>query len=148
MDSIRRAALADFPAIAALLRDARLPVEGALGNPDDWFVAFDPAGLTGCGGLEVYGAAALLRSVAVAERARGRGTGTRMVQTLLGHAEARAVHQVYLLTETADAWFPRFGFEPIERDRLPDALDGSAELNGACAASARAFQLSLRAVAN
>jgi amino-acid N-acetyltransferase len=46
---------------------------------------------------------------------------------------------VALLTETADGWFPRFGFRPVPREALPAALSASAELRGACPATARAL---------
>jgi amino-acid N-acetyltransferase len=46
---------------------------------------------------------------------------------------------VALLTETAAGWFPRFGFHPVDRAALDPALAASAELAGACPATAQAF---------
>jgi hypothetical protein len=44
-----------------------------------------------------------------------------------------------LLTETAAEYFTRFGFAPVDRDRLPDSLGESAQLRGACPDSAQAM---------
>ncbi|HET7600112.1 MAG TPA: hypothetical protein VFK09_07450, partial [Gemmatimonadales bacterium] len=49
----------------------------------------------------------------------------------------------YLLTTTADRWFRRLGFVPVERSALPAALAGSEELKGACPASAVAMHRAL-----
>ena len=46
---------------------------------------------------------------------------------------------VALLTETAAGWFPRFGFHLVDRAALDPALAASAELAGACPATAQAF---------
>ena len=43
---------------------------------------------------------------------------------------------VYLLTTTADGFFPRFGFSRITRDDVPDSVKGSVEFRSACPASA------------
>jgi amino-acid N-acetyltransferase len=91
----------------------------------------------------VYGAAALLRSAVVADQARGRGVGAALLDRLLEHARARGVRQVYLLTTTAEDWFPRFGFTRIARQAVPAALHASAEFRGACPDSATVMQATL-----
>jgi amino-acid N-acetyltransferase len=50
---------------------------------------------------------------------------------------------LYLLTETAAGFWPRFGFERIGRDAAPAAVRGSAEWHGGCPASAVAMALDL-----
>ncbi len=52
----------------------------------------------------------------------------------------RALLASVLLTTTAEDWFPRFGFVRIARDAVPAALHASAELRGACPASAAVMQ--------
>jgi amino-acid N-acetyltransferase len=79
----------------------------------------------------------LLRSVAVRAEQRGRGVGAELVRAALAAAGPR--RPVALLTETGAGWFPRFGFRPVERAALDPALAASAELAGACPATARAF---------
>jgi amino-acid N-acetyltransferase len=51
---------------------------------------------------------------------------------------------VYLLTTTAEAFFPHFGFERIERAAVPPRIQNSREFHGACPASATVMCLPLR----
>jgi ubiquinone/menaquinone biosynthesis C-methylase UbiE len=83
-------------------------------------------------GIERYGPHALLRSVAVTERFRGQGVGEVLVHDRLAAAEAEGATDVWLLTTTADRWFPRFGFTPVSRQAIPAALRKSAEVSHAC----------------
>jgi amino-acid N-acetyltransferase len=98
----------------------------------------------GCAALELYGAAALLRSVAVSPEARGTGLGQRLVAAALDRAHRLGVTSVYLLTETAAGFFPRFGFRAVERATVPVALQASVEFRAACPASATAMVLHMR----
>jgi amino-acid N-acetyltransferase len=43
---------------------------------------------------------------------------------------------VFLLTTTAERFFPRFGFEEIARDEVPASVQASVEFQSACPASA------------
>lgn len=129
---VRPARSADYPAVAGLLVAAGLPTAGVSPSLPDFMVAEADAGVVGAIGLEVYGGAALLRSAVVAAAEQGRGAGTALVAGLLKHARTRGVRDVYLLTTTADAWFPRFGFARIRRDAVPAALNASVEFQGAC----------------
>jgi amino-acid N-acetyltransferase len=129
---VRPARSVDYRAVACLLEGAGLPTAGVAPSLPDFLVAEADAGVVGAIGLEVYGAAALLRSAVVAPAGRKCGTGTALVTALLAHAHARGVRDVYLLTNTAEDWFPRFGFARIRRDAVPTALQASAEFQGAC----------------
>src|SRR5262245_41657106 len=75
-----------------------------------------------------------LRTLVVEDARRGEGVGASLVSAALQAADAAtgAPARVALLTETADEYFPRFGFAAVDRDELPAALAGSAELTGAC----------------
>ncbi len=130
---------ADLSAMLALLTAAGLPTDGVAEHLPTMLVATDGRRVVGCVGLEIGGEAALLRSVAVDETERGTGLGGRLVRVALDLARRRAVTEVALLTTTADDYFPRFGFVPVNRDQVPTALQASAEFTGACPASARAF---------
>jgi amino-acid N-acetyltransferase len=92
--------------------------------------------------LEEHGSgpetAFLLRSAVVDPACRGRGIGDALTRAALAHVD-RAGAAVALLTETAADWFRRFGFVPVDRTALPPALEGSAELRGACPVSAQAM---------
>lgn len=69
--TIRRARPTDRVAAEALLRAATLPLEGVSDHLDAFLIAEDKSSRTlGVAGLEIYGASALLRSVAVEARRR------------------------------------------------------------------------------
>lgn len=141
--AFRRALPSDWPDIRALLAASKLPLEGAQAHLDHFMVAHDETGLVSCGGLELYGPAALLRSVAVAQAHQGRRLGHEMVMRLVTLAMSEQVGELALLTEGAAPYFRRFGFKTVSRDALPQALMASAEFKGACPASATAMLLGL-----
>jgi amino-acid N-acetyltransferase len=43
---------------------------------------------------------------------------------------------VFLLTTTAEKFFPRFGFEQIAREDVPPSVQASVEFTSACPTSA------------
>lgn len=121
----------------ALLLDAGLPVAGLTEQfPSAYVVARTDAALLAVAGLEPYGSAGLLRSLAVAERARSKGLGRRLVEDRLSAAHALGLERVFLLTTTAAAYFERLGFERVRRDTAPAELAASTEFAHACPASA------------
>ena len=93
----------------------------------------------GVAGLELCGDSALLRSVAVADGWRSRGVGRALVHRVIADAESRGLHALYLLTTTAEHYFPSFGFVPIERASAPAAIQQTGEFRGACPDSAVAL---------
>jgi amino-acid N-acetyltransferase len=96
--------------------------------------------------VERYGAAGLLRSVAVTASERGKGTGAALVERCLTDARRSGIETMILLTTTADHYFPRFGFEVVDRAVVPEAVRESAEFRGACPASATVMQARLGTV--
>jgi amino-acid N-acetyltransferase len=144
--TLRTARTDDRDAIERLLRDAELPTAGVASlltdRADDFVVADDPARpgeLAAVAGLEVCGDAALLRSVAVRPDWRARGLGHELVKRAVRVAESRGLRAVYLLTTTAEHYFPRFGFERVERGAVPPAIAATLEFQSACPASAVAM---------
>jgi amino-acid N-acetyltransferase len=93
--------------------------------------------------MEVYGDAGLLRSAAVLPEHRGAGIGKRLTEDRIVWARARGLRTVYLLTETAAEYWPRFGFARIGRDQAPAAVAASVEWSGGCPAGAIAMALDL-----
>lgn len=132
---LRRATDADWPAIAALLTSCRLPLAGAREQLDSFLLAETRGAVVGCAGLERHGRTALLRSVAVAPSHQGLGLGRLLIGLQLDVAQ-RAQLAVYLLTTSAAAYFPRFGFQALARGEAPEALQASPEFRGVCPASA------------
>jgi amino-acid N-acetyltransferase len=133
----------DLPAIVALLEASKLPIAGLATHIANTIVARVGDSIVGCAAVEAYPPAGLLRSVAVAAERRGEGLGQRLTAAALDLARRRGVRTVYLLTTTADAFFPKLGFAAIDRRELDPALAASEELRGACPASAVAMRAAL-----
>jgi len=87
-------------------------------------------------GLEACGEYALLRSTAVSPDWRGRGVGRRLVERAVARAESQGIRALYLLTTTAESYFPSFGFQVTTRDTVPAEVQATDEFRGACPASA------------
>lgn len=96
--------------------------------------------LAGCAAIEPYGSAGLLRSVVGAAEIRGTGLGRELVAAAESLAAAHGIEELYLLTETAAAWFPRLGYEATTRASIPAALAASPEFTGPCPDSAAVFR--------
>lgn len=141
---VRPARQGDLPDLLDLLKTSKLPTDGLADHLATTLVAQAEGTLVGCAAVEIYGTAGLLRSVAVDPARRGTGLGHRLTEAALELALARGVRSVYLLTTTAGDFFPRFGFKKIDRKEMDPALEPSAELRGACPASALAMRAELR----
>jgi amino-acid N-acetyltransferase len=92
--------------------------------------------LVAVAGLEMCCDDALLRSVAVHPEWRSHGLGRDLIKRIVCHAEERGIRALYLLTMTAEHYFPRFGFERIERTAVPPEIAETLEFKSACPASA------------
>jgi amino-acid N-acetyltransferase len=144
---LRPARDGDRAHVEAILRHADLPTDGVAEHFGTFIVAEAGARVVGVAGVEVHGPDALLRSVAVAPEARGTGLGSALTRRALADARSRGVAVVYLLTTTAESFFPRFGFEPIARSLVPPRVQGSREFQGACPSSAVAMRATLGGIA-
>lgn len=143
--SLRQAGAADWPVIEALLLANKLPTEGAQAHLSTYVLAVSSdEEVVGCAGAEVYGAVALLRSVAVAPGLHKQGIGRLLLQTLLQQARARDIASLHLLTVTAPEYFAQYGFKRGKLADAPAALKASAEFQGACPACAAFMSLTLR----
>lgn len=146
MPTFRAATTQDSAGVEALLLGAALPTAGVaelLANDPRQFVVAEAPGndgqLVAVAGLEVCCNNALLRSVAVRDDWRRHGLGHELVRRVVEEAESRGIHALYLLTMTAEHYFPRFGFEVIERGAVPAAIADTLEFRSACPASAVAM---------
>ena len=127
----------------ALLAEARLPTAGLDDYLDHARIARSDREVIGGATIELYETAGLLRSVVVAPSWRGRGVGHALTEAVLDIARGRELPAVYLLTLTAETFFAARGFERVERAEVPTVLGSSAELRGACPASAVVMRLEL-----
>jgi amino-acid N-acetyltransferase len=140
---IRRATPDDFRAVEQLLVANSLPLDGVREALDDFVVAHIGDVVVGVAGLEVCCDNALLRSIAVSPEWRSHGVGRALVTRVISEAEARGIHALYLLTTTAERYFPSFGFRTTARDAVPDGIRATGEFQGACPASATVMCLPL-----
>jgi amino-acid N-acetyltransferase len=136
----------DRPHVEALLRADGLPTDGVADHFGSFVVAEVNGRVIGAAGLEIRGREALLRSVIVAKEARGQGLGSSLTRRALVEAGARHVNTVYLLTTTAKAFFPLFGFERVGWEQVPASVRESNEFRGACPSSAVAMRARLEGV--
>ena len=134
--TFRRAENADQGAVAAILRDLALPTEGLAEWLERFWIADHEGRVVGVAGMEHYGDGGLLRSVAVAREWQGSGIGRALIDRVLEEGRAAGVRDVYLLTTTAEHYFPRLGFVCITRGEVPDWVQTSVEFTSACPSSA------------
>lgn len=139
-----RAATPDDAAeVRALLVACALPLNGIPMTLDGFTLALAGGHVVATAAVERYGPDGLLRSVAVDAGHRGSGLGHALMEHVLLQARLQGVESLYLLTTTADAWFPRFGFRRVAREAVPSAVRASVEFAEACPASAVVMALPL-----
>ena len=122
---IRPATLADVPAIHAIVNSH---AERGVMLFKSWpqlyeqvrdFLVADEDGVVGCAALAVlWRDLAQIRSLAVAEEARGRGVGRALVLATLAEARRLNVRRVMSLTYE-DRFFAKLGFVTVDRGTLP-----------------------------
>jgi amino-acid N-acetyltransferase len=134
--TITPAALADGPAIAALLRAAELPHEDIALHLGHFLVARQGSAIVGAIGLEVYAPDGLLRSLVVAPAHRGHGLGDGLVRRLERAAADRGVERFWLLTTTAKTFFARRGFRVTPRADAPAEITATHEFKSLCPSTA------------
>lgn len=137
----------DLGVVLDLLAVASLPREGVAEHFKHFLVARADRVVVGAVGMERYGPSALLRSLVVAPSHRGRGLGRALTERLLQEARKQGVRRVFLLTETAADFFPKFGFRQIPREEADAEVRSSVEFSTACCESAACMRLDLRAAA-
>lgn len=141
---MRRCSGPDLPAVLSLLQRARLPTQDLTSSPGLQLWVLESEGqLLGVIGLERYGPGALLRSLAIVPEYQRHGFGNELVSRLEDAARSAGVKRLVLLTETADAFFRRLGYEPIDRSYVPEEIRQSAEFRSLCPASAACLAKSL-----
>ena len=126
-DSLERAVAGVVAAYVALDLDVVDPGEAAVFMPEP-------------GGLAVRQVEAVLRSVAVREDQRGRGLGQALVAAAEDLARERGASELILLTETAEPFFARLGYDVIDRGVVADDVAGSIEFAVACPSTAVAMR--------
>ena len=107
----------------------------------DFLVATDDAGrVCGAIAMEQYGEDGLLRSLVVDPELRRMSLGKHLVDALEQEAVSRGVRTFYLLTNTAESYFPRLGYLPTERSSVPESIRNTSQFRELCPASAACFR--------
>ncbi len=126
---IEKASLDDPRAICALVNcyaDKELMLPRSLSDLyaalRDFFVYREGGELLGCAALPVsWEALGEIRSLAVVEKARGRGIGGKLVESCLQEARELGMKRVFVLTYIPE-FFRKFGFEPCLKEELPHKI--------------------------
>jgi phosphoglycolate/pyridoxal phosphate phosphatase family enzyme len=128
----------DMDTVAKLLAGAGLEPEGSTG-PEAAVVAGDDD-VVASAAADVEGPDAHLRSVVVRDDLRGRHVGLLVSAAAVRRAADRGAEVAWLLTETAERFFRRLGFERVAREEVPAWI---LARNRQCADSAAAMRREL-----
>src|SRR5678815_4736006 len=109
----------DLPAVRRLLETQHLLLDGIDDHVSTMVVAKRGRDVWGAAAVELYADGALLRSVVVDPAVQGEGLGHRLSEAALRIARDRGTGTAFLLTTTAERFFPKLGFEQIKRDDVP-----------------------------
>lgn len=134
----------DLQMVKELLSKVGLPLAGVEEHFHNFLKLMVDGELVAVAGLEVYGRCGLLRSVAVAPAYQHSGLGQGLTRAMINKARELGLTDLYLLTQTASEFFPRFGFRRIERSAVHPAVQQSLEFRGACPVSAVCMHLKLK----
>lgn len=135
----------DFNIIRSILQQSNLVYTDLDQRMPHFFKAIVGSTVVGCIGLELYGSHGLLRSLWVDPAQRRLGLAASLVQTLEEYAVGHDLSDLYLLTETAEAFFLKRGYQRLDRQTAPEELKGSAEFKSLCPDSAALMVKSLSA---
>lgn len=130
--TLRPARSTDRAEVERLLIELDLPTAGVPAEMERFWVAEHGGVIVGVTGVEMYGEAGLLRSVAVAAEWRRGGLARTLVNQALEAVRGDGCREVFLLTTSAERYFPRLGFVVIGRDTVPEGVRASVEFRGAC----------------
>lgn len=123
--------------VRALLEAANLPAADLThAHLEHFFGCGDEGAPQGVVGVELHGENALLRSLTVAESARGRDCGRALVDRAERHSRDHGARRMFLLTTTAEKFFERIGYARVARDKVPEPIRATQEFAALCPVSA------------
>lgn len=123
-------------ALESHLLSLSLPVEDLPADLANFTLAFDGSVLVGSAGVEPIGTVGLLRSVGVAESHRNLGLAGHLFKSSIDTARTKGIREIWLITNTADSYFERHGFERINRESVPAEIADTPQFKGLCPSSA------------
>lgn len=122
--------------VIELLAAEKLPVADLPQTLANFIVAIQDGNVVGVGGVEIYGHYGLLRSLAVHPEHRSIGIAGKLLARLDGMSKKNGLTALYLLTETAPAYFEQKKFIKITREDVPAEVQRSTEFSHVCPVSA------------
>lgn len=130
-------------AIESLLISCNLPFEDCAEHLENFIGVIRGDKLIAIGALQIKGSTALLRSIVVYSKMRGAGLAGDITRYLLNIAQDQGVREIYLLTETAESYFSRFGFRAVDRGAVPVEIQSTRQFGSLCPSSAQTMRLEL-----
>ena len=119
--------------VGALLVACDLPVADLQDNGNVYLFGFrHNSELVGVVGVEVCGDFGLLRSLAISAAHRGNGLGQKLVAFSEEWANRSNLKALYLLTNTADSFFERLGYEELSRAEAPRSITETPQFVELC----------------
>jgi len=137
---MQKSNLKEMPLIQSLLETNNLPVSD-LNDDITFFVEKANNSIIATGGIESAGNDAIIRSIAVDNAYKGKGFGSKITRQLLKYAKETGMKDIYLLTTTAENYFPRYGFKKIDRQAVPVDVKNSSQYKDVCPESAVVMKL-------
>jgi len=133
-----------YDAILHLLRETKLPISD-LEEPKftHFIVAEEANNVIGCVGLEIYGHDALLRSLSVKSSLQNKGLGSQLYDKIIDYARSVGVHDIHLLTATAEKFFLKRGFGVDKRENAPESILNTEEFKTICSSTSEYMRLNL-----
>ncbi|WP_177225832.1 arsenic resistance N-acetyltransferase ArsN2 [Arsenicibacter rosenii] len=141
----RPARFSDRASLCQLLQAVGLPIEDLPEDPGHFFVLTDQQTVIGSAGMEPYDSVGLLRSVAITPDYRKAQLGKRLIDAIEVHALVTGIQQLYLITTTADGYFSKLGYSPVDRTAVPPAIAATQQFSGLCPSTARVMMKELGA---
>ncbi len=135
---IERFSQGDEEDLMELLSQAELPTQDlTLEKLKHFLFAKGMEGsVIGAIGVELYQDVGLLRSLVVHPSYRGKGLGKRLTREAESFAQQKSIKTLFLLTTTAAEFFPKLGYQVIQRDRAPLSIAKTEEFKNICPVSA------------
>lgn len=137
----KQASAAYAPALIDFLQKAQLPTSDLPKDLAGFILAFEDEQLIGSAGMELKGKIGLLRSVAVAETHRNQQLGQGLFTAAMEYARLNEVEEVFLITDSAAAYFEKKGFQRVEREDVPVEILETKQLKELCPSSATVMKL-------
>ncbi len=120
-----------------------LPISDLPASLNGFFQAMAEDAMVGAAGMEQWEGVGLLRSVVVAASHRNQHIARQLTDAVLSHARKAQVREMYLITNTADRYFEKYGFQRVERTEVPPPIAQTEQFSGLCPSSAVVMKLTL-----